>query len=50
MTRSNLFELFIEDLEIEWIALWNLRAKMRQRAEELDVELEDMQSKNMVES
>ena len=49
MTRSNPFELFVKDLEIEQIALQNLIARIKQRVEELGVELEDVQSQNMVE-
>ena len=47
MTRSNPSKLFVEDPKIEWIALWNLRARIRQRVEELGVELEDVRSENM---
>ena len=50
MTRNNPYELFVEDLEIERIALQNLRVRIRQRAEELGIDLEDIQSKNMTES
>ena len=41
MTRSNLSELFTEDPKIEQIALRNLRVSIRQRADELGVDLED---------
>ena len=49
MTKSNSSKLFAEDPEIEQIALQNLKVRIRQRAEELGVELENVQSKNMVE-
>ena len=42
MTRSNPFELFAEDLEIEWIAFWNLKVRIKQRVEKLGVKLEDI--------
>ena len=49
MTRSNPFSLVVEDLEIERTALRNLRVRIRQRAEELGLDLDDIQSENMVE-
>ena len=49
MTRSNPSKFFAKDLEIKQIAVQNLRARIRQRAIELGIELEDVQSKNMVE-
>ena len=47
MTRSNPSKLLAKDLEIEWTTFWNLRANIKQRAEELGVKLEDIQLKNM---
>ena len=47
MTTSNPFELFIEDLKIEWTTLCNLRTRTRKRAEVLGLDLEDTQSENM---
>ena len=49
MTRSNPSELLTEDPKIERITLRNLEAKIRKKAEELGVELKDVQSENMVE-
>ena len=46
MTRSNLFELFIEDLEMERITFHKLRAWIRQRVEVLGLDLKDTQLKN----
>ena len=42
MTKSNISVLFTKDPEIEQIAFQNLRAKIRQKAKKLGVELEDM--------
>ena len=50
MNGSNPFELFVEDPEIEQIALRNLRIKIRQRVKALGLDLKDTQSKNMAES
>ena len=50
MTRSNPFKFFAEDIEIERITLQNLRTEIRERVEALGLDLEDTQSKNMVES
>ena len=47
MTRSNSSKLLAKDPKIEWIALQNLRARIKQRAKELGVDLEDIQLKNM---
>ena len=49
MTRCNPSELFVEDPKIEQTTIQYLRAKIRQIVEELGVQLEDIQSKNMVE-
>ena len=49
MIRSNPFELLVEDPEIKQTALRNMRAWIRQRAEELGVELGDVQSENIEE-
>ena len=49
MTRSNLSGLVAKDLEIKWTALRNLRARIRQRAEELGLDLDNIQYENMVE-
>ena len=42
MTKSNLSELLVGDLEIKRVTFQNLRARIRQRVEELGVELEDV--------
>ena len=42
MTRSNPSNLVIEDPEIECIALRNLRLKIRQKAKELRLDLDDI--------
>ena len=47
MTKSNLSKLFARDLEIECIALWNLKVRIKQRVEELGVDLKDAQLENM---
>ena len=49
MTRSNPSGLVAEDPEIERTTLRNLRVKIRQRAEELGLDLDNIQSENMVE-
>ena len=49
MTRSNPFELFVEDPKIEWTTLHNLRTRIRQIAKALGLDLEGAQSENMVE-
>ena len=41
-------KLFPEDWKIKQIALQNLRARISQRAKELGVDFEDVQSENMV--
>ena len=38
MTRNNLFGLVVGDLEIERTTLRNLRVKIEQKAEELELE------------
>ena len=47
MTRSNPFGLVAVDPKIERTTLRNLRAKIRQQAEELGLNLDDVQSKNV---
>ena len=49
MTRSNSSEFFVEDPKIEWTIIQNLRDRIKQRAKELGVDLEDVQSKNITE-
>ena len=41
--------MFAEDPVIEQVAFWNLRTRIKQRAEELGVDLEDVQSENIIE-
>ena len=41
MTRNNPFEVIARDLEIKRIALQNLKARIRQRAKILGVDLKD---------
>ena len=43
MTSSNSLEFFVEDLEIERIALYNLKAGIRQKEEMLGLDLEKVQ-------
>ena len=50
MTRSNLSKLFTEDSKIKWIAIQNIRVRIRQRAKVLGLDLKDVQSKNMEKS
>ena len=40
MTRNNPFELVVENLEIESTSLQNLRARLKQKVEELELEIE----------
>ena len=40
MTRNNLFELVIGDLEIERTTLQNFRVRIKQMLKELELELE----------
>ena len=47
MTRSNPFELFADSLEIERITFRNLKVRIRQRVEELGMDLKDAQLENM---
>ena len=49
MTKSNSFSLIAADPEIERIDLRNLMAEIRQQAEELRLNLDEVQSKNMAE-
>ena len=47
MTKSNPFESCVEDLKIERTTLHNLSARIRQRAEVLSLNLENVQLENM---
>ena len=49
MIRSNPSSLVAEDPDIERTAPGNLRVRIRQRVEELGLDLDDIQSENMVE-